>query len=280
MALPDNDRWLPPKGLDSIATQAISGDLSPQMFASSAREVGQGPRLKVITAYYDLAQADNRLLVEWLLRCRTRSPKSLWLATRDLFFGRLFRLKDVRYNLADVLHCDAVREAFDLIVIDCPPRLTVSAVQALAASSHVLIPTILDRPSAEAVVSFIEQIEGLKRADICPSIRYVGVLPTRFRKTNPEWATLAKLQDDLRMRRFDTGLMPDYTFVPQTVAFVRNAEEGIAYFVMDNSDQAQVAKEAIKNLSCDVAAQVGVPPLQAHVLDRTIAGQNDLEVST
>lgn len=272
MALPDNDRWLPSKGLDSIATQAISGEISPQMFVSCAKEVAHEPRLKVITAHYDLAQADNRLLVEWLLRCRTRLSSSPWVAIREFLFGRLLRLHDVRYNLADVLHDSAVREAFDLIIIDCPPRLTASTIQALAASSHVLVPTLLDRPSAEAVVSFIGQIEHLRSADICPHIQYLGVAPTRYRGTMPEQAARQKLADDLRIRRLDAGLLPEYTFVPQTVEFVRNAEEGIAYFVMGSGEAARKSKEAIKNLAAYIAAQVGVPPLQAHVLERTIGG--------
>lgn len=270
MSLPDNDRWLPSKGLDSIATQAVSGEISPQMFVSCAKEVTHEPRLKVITAHYDLAQADNRLLIEWLLRCRTRVSLSLWVSVREFLFGRLLRLHDVRYNLADVLHDDAVREAFDLIVIDCPPRLTASTIQALTASSHLLIPTLLDRPSSEAVVSFVEQVENLRSANICPHIKYLGVIPTRYRGTTPEQSARQKLVDDLRIRRLDAGLLPDFTFIPQTVEFVRNAEEGIAYFVMGNAASAQNAKEAIKNLSAYIAAQVGVAPLQAHALDRSI----------
>jgi cellulose biosynthesis protein BcsQ len=60
-----------------------------------------------------------------------------------------------------------VQRAFDLIIIDCPPRLTTSKIQALCAGSHLLIPTIFDRTSAEAVVTLYEQVETLKRAGIC-----------------------------------------------------------------------------------------------------------------
>jgi chromosome partitioning protein len=201
MALPDDDRWLPPPGQDSIATRAISGDLEPAIFVSCAKETKQEPRLKVITAHYDLAQADNRLLVEWLIQCRRWTASNLRHALADLLYGKLFRTKDVRYNLADLLHSDAVRAAFDLVIIDCPPRLTTGMVQALCAGTHLLIPTILDLPSSEAVTRLIEQVETLKARQICPHLRYVGIVATKHREglVASEVAE-RRLVDDLRER--------------------------------------------------------------------------------
>lgn len=230
MALPDNDRWLPPPGQDSVATRAISGDLEPAIFVCCAKETKQEPRLKVVTAHYDLAQADNRLLVEWLLQCRQRAARKLRYAIADLLYGKFFRTKDVRYNLADLLHSDAVRTAFDLVIIDCPPRLTTGMVQALCAGSHLLVPTILDRPSAEAVVSLFEQLEALKKGRICPHLRYVGVVATKYREGFvAAMAAELRIRDDLRARGIQTGLLPAVCFIPQTVALVREADEGIAY---------------------------------------------------
>jgi chromosome partitioning protein len=95
-------------------------------------------QLRVLTAYYNLAQAENRVMVEWLLGDRQY---------------------DVRFRLAELLHSNGVREAFSLIIIDSPPRLTTGAIQALAAGPHLLVPIILDEPSSEAVVTFIRQVE-------------------------------------------------------------------------------------------------------------------------
>src|SRR5260370_35877134 len=95
--------------------------------------------------------------------------------------GNLLGTADVRYALAKILHSDIVQRAFDLIIIDCPPRLTTSEIQAFCASSHLLIPTIFDRTSAEAVVSLCGQIETLKRAGICTYLKYIGIVGTRWR---------------------------------------------------------------------------------------------------
>lgn len=260
MALPDDDRWLPPRGQDSIATRAISGDLEPSVFVSCAKPTKQEPRLQVITAHYDLAQADNRLLVEWLLRCKQKSARAVRHRIADLLYGQVFRMHDVRYNLADLLHSEAVRDAFDLVIIDCPPRLTTGTIQALCASSHLLVPTILDRPSAEAVVAFCEQVEGLKKAQICPHLSSIGVVATRYRSGYAvARQAMQKISDELRDRALNTILLDESTYVPQTVALVREADEGIAYLVMGNSQQEVQARDAVAKLSRYVASQMGIP---------------------
>jgi chromosome partitioning protein len=264
MALPEQDRWLPPQGQDSIATRAISGDLDASIFLSCAKATTHEPRLKVVTAHYDLAQADNRLLIEWLLRCRQRSRQTLRHTVFDLLFGKLFRRDDVRYKLAELLHSDAVQGAFDLIIIDCPPRLTTGLVQSLCAASHILIPTILDRPSAEAVPELLKQIEALKKHEVCPHIRYLGVVASKYRGgLNTERETQVRIVDELRIGGFQTGLLPANTFIPQTVALVKEAGEGIAYFVLGNNQQEVQAREAIAALGTYIAQHMGIPPAQA-----------------
>jgi hypothetical protein len=74
MAFPGKG-WLPGTHQSSLATRLISGDLAPVDIPLLAQEVDlktgeNGPgRLQVITAYYGLAQADNRIMIEWLLQC-------------------------------------------------------------------------------------------------------------------------------------------------------------------------------------------------------------------
>jgi AAA domain len=75
MSIVGQRNWLPPKGQDSKATYLLSGDISPATLAVWDRGATfkangntlQAPKLKIVTAYYDLAQAENRLLIEWLL---------------------------------------------------------------------------------------------------------------------------------------------------------------------------------------------------------------------
>ena len=264
MAFPDDTSWIPSSGTDSVATRALGGELQPSLFLSACKEVRQEPRLKVITAYYDLAQADNRLLIEWLLNLRKPDSRTwrAWFA--DLFAGRAYQANEMRYNLAKLLHSQCVKDAYDLVIIDCPPRLTTGTIQALCASSHVLIPTILDRPSGESVVAFCTQLEAMQKENLCPHLRNIGVVATRFNdRLNTTEETIQRVSDELRARKVRCGFLPRMTFIPQTDKMVRRSDEGIAYFSLGHDPTSLKVKQAIASLASNVAHQVGVPPLQS-----------------
>jgi cellulose biosynthesis protein BcsQ len=118
-------------------------------------------RLKLITSDYDLANADARIPVEWLIKCQPRRSRGLLHSIGNLFFLRLFQRNDIRYTLAELLHSNAVRDNFHLVIIDSPPRITTGGIQALCAGSHVLIPTKLDMGSARAAVQLVRGREVL-----------------------------------------------------------------------------------------------------------------------
>jgi chromosome partitioning protein len=270
MAFPDDQSWLPPKGADSVATRALSGELEPSIFLQACKAINEEHRLKVVTSHYDLAQADNRLLVEWLLNKRAKDTRSFVRVCADLLSGHSYQANEMRYNLAKLLHSEAVRDNFDLVIIDCPPRLTAGTIQALCASSHLLIPTLLDRPSGESVVSFCDQIETMKAAGLCPHLQYVGVVASRYAALqNVAKVAFSRVQDELRLRQLDCGFLSDDTFIPQTVSIVGHT--GIAYFGLYGSQQAANAKRAITCLAEHVARQIGVPEVPSFKRDDQLA---------
>lgn len=231
MSIAKQDQWVPPKGQDSRATHLISGDITPQDIASTGQSAAKQPDLKIITSFYDLAQTENRVMIEWLLGDRKT---------------------DIRFRLAELLHSPAVRNAFSLIIIDSPPRLTTGAIQALAAGTHLLIPTVLDEPSNEAVVTFIRQVETFKSEGLCPYISYLGVVGSIGLTQENTAADQQKLSDRLNDIREPNGgdvvtkLLPKQTFLPRSKYF-RNAVAagGIAYLTMGDSKEAKPVKDAI-----------------------------------
>lgn len=134
MALRGTSGWTLP-GQDSLATRLVSGDLDPGILVHCAKSIPDEQNLKIIPAYYDLAQADNRLIVEWLLRCSDRRQLTMLERIGNLFLGRKFVRSDIRYRLAELLQTPTVRNAFDVVIIDCPPRVTISVLQALCAAT-------------------------------------------------------------------------------------------------------------------------------------------------
>jgi chromosome partitioning protein len=262
MAFPTTD-WLPAARQSSLAVRLISGDIAPgdvRLLAPSVElnaAVGSAGRLQVMTAYYDLAQADNRIMVEWLLHSNSLTDKGWIQAARDRLKGRVSGVPDVRYTLAEILHSDAVQKAFDIIIIDCPPRLTTSKIQAFCAASHLLIPTIFDRTSAEAVVSLCEQVEILKREGICVNLKYIGVVGTMWRQGRAVQTRAMTMVKDI-LRSGPTGILPESTFVPHTAALVNDAADGIAHLVMPFNQDSQRVRLSIAALAERVAGQMGI----------------------
>ena len=81
---------------------------------------------------------------------------------------------DVRFLFRSILHRREVTDGFDVVIFDCPPRLTPSTVNALTASDYVLIPTKLDERSFEAIprtLSFIHNLRTIAQPKI------IGVVP-------------------------------------------------------------------------------------------------------
>jgi chromosome partitioning protein len=266
MAFPDG-QWLPQQRQTSIAAKLISNDLTPDLVDQVAREIpldnaGNGAgRLKIITSYYDLAQADNRIMVEWLLKTRCVTTRNILDAAVKFFRGKLFHDRDVRYTLANILHSDAVRDAFDLIIIDCPPRLTTSEVQAFCASSHVLIPTILERTSAEAVYTICQQIETLRQAGVCPHLKIMGVVGTMWqRNAVAQQQGAAVIRAALETLNLEVRVLHPDTFVQRSAFLVNSAENGIAYLTMPNGSATAAVRGTIEQLAGHVARQLGVPP--------------------
>ena len=239
-----NRGWVPPAGTDSKATQLISGDSKAPQIAGAERQAEGQPNLRLIPSYYDLAQAENRIMIEWLIG-----------DAKD----------DVRFRLAKVLHDPVVRNAFSLIIIDCAPRFTTSTIQALAAGTHLLIPTILDDPSTEAVVTFVQQVEAFRGAGICHNIKYIGV-SCSLRHTGNVDQPLDRLKDRLAEIHNPNSVgplvdvLPENTFLPQSVRFSNAVSQGgIAYVVMGGSSGARVIKSKIKALAEFVRMRMSLP---------------------
>ena len=64
-------------------------------------------------------------------------------------------------------------DSFDVVLFDCPPRVTASVVNAVACSDYVLIPTKLDTGSIDAIPRTLAWMKGL--GAICQA-ELLGVL--------------------------------------------------------------------------------------------------------
>lgn len=127
----------------------------PEQILLFAREMKNGlDGVYLYAAEYPLATVENNVMIEW-----AKNPQSS---------------DDVRYRLCKILRSPAFQEKFGIVLIDVPPRLTTSTINALCASTHVIIPTTLDAMSADAAGYFLVQLDRMKDK-IFPTLNIVAV---------------------------------------------------------------------------------------------------------
>lgn len=83
------------------------------------------------------------------------------------------------YRLKDVL--DRVQQDFDFVIIDTPPTLGLLTVNALVASSHVIIPIQSSYFAMEGTDDLLDTIEKIKKRTN-PGLEILGVLVTMYDK--------------------------------------------------------------------------------------------------
>jgi chromosome partitioning protein len=81
------------------------------------------------------------------------------------------------------LALDKVRGDYDYILIDCPPSLNMLTVNALVASSGVLIPMQCEYYALEGLSSLLDTIEQI-RVSVNPNIKLEGLLRTMYDPRN------------------------------------------------------------------------------------------------
>ena len=87
---------------------------------------------------------------------------------------------DIRFRLREALHAPAVADEYDIVLIDCPPRLSAGCVNALAASDYVLSPVLLESLSFEAVPKLLRWLKK-SQAAFCPDLSVLGVVGNRVK---------------------------------------------------------------------------------------------------
>lgn len=84
---------------------------------------------------------------------------------------------DLMYRLCALLKTPAYQEKYGAVLIDCPPRLTTGSINALCASTHLLVPTTLDDMSAQAAEYFLAQVSRMN-ATVFPRLKVIGIVPS------------------------------------------------------------------------------------------------------
>ncbi len=267
MTVSDNSRFAQP----SKSNRLVSGELgNGELFGQAEPISREGMVIPLsiwtIPAYYDLAQAENRTIIEWLLPLSDRAfLKRLMelLRLRDPDPPR--SLKDIRYLLAEALLHPRVQANFDLVIIDAPPRLTTSHMQSMCASTHLLVRTALDGLAGDAVARYLDQIAthklgllGDSGRVICPHLQAVGVVCTLLPNVNRDLSgPLNELRGRIAAARLRPDILPEGCFIRQRTPYRECAGEKIAYAATTRNQDYRALRDEVDRLGDVLAARLG-----------------------
>jgi chromosome partitioning protein len=122
----------------------------------TSRGVGNFSDLSLVRTSLELAKVEDMLFASFILGKEEQDPR----------FALCRKLLDPR-----------LENDFDIVIIDTPPRLTIGTINAICASSHVLIPTALTPVARSGAATFVQYIREFYHA-ICPRLHLLGILPT------------------------------------------------------------------------------------------------------
>jgi chromosome partitioning protein len=151
-------------------------DLDPQANSTmSFLDIATVSR-SVYDAISDPAVAIEDVIVPSLIENLAIAPSRIALAKLE---SRLVGEMDAHFRLKDKL--EPVLKSYPNIVIDCPPTLGLLTVNALVASTHLLIPIQSSYFALEGTDDLLETIEKV-RARPNPALRILGVVITMHDK--------------------------------------------------------------------------------------------------
>jgi chromosome partitioning protein len=90
-------------------------------------------------------------------------------------------MENRQFYLKDALARDT--EAYDYVLIDCPPALGLLTVNALVAAQAVLVPLQCEFFALEGISSLLNTVEQIRRA-FNPGLHIQGIVLTMFDKRN------------------------------------------------------------------------------------------------
>jgi cellulose biosynthesis protein BcsQ len=187
---------------------------------------------------------------------------------------------EIRYNLHRYLQShpfqDDPRTSFDLVLIDCPPRLLTGSVNALAASTHVLVPTILDGQSHRATLNTLAAIQQFRQT-LNKNLKTLGVVPSLVVNAtgynDREQQFIEELERQIPQVHEPTPVLKDRQIIKKE-QLARAGGDEVTYFSSSNDQKTNEIRSMFSNLAEYVERQVQWKQRQsAPVID--LLGVND-----
>jgi cellulose biosynthesis protein BcsQ len=198
-------------------------------------------RSKIMMCYYQFSDIETEEMIEWVCSAKLGKPTD-----------------DIRFRLERILFDPEVQSKFDVILIDAPPRFSTGAINALCASTHMIIPTVLDNMSAEAAVYFSQDIAAM-RQELFPSLRLVGVVPTltyQEKLSSRELDVVKYLNDSLRRYWGGRQVVLKEALVPRKNSIGDVAGKEIGYLNAGTTKKTREVREIFDRVGAEIWSKI------------------------
>ena len=175
-------------------------DLDPQGNTSmSFLDTDALPKISTFDWFTQSIEDPAELVTETTTKRLFIAPANINLAKVEaLIQGEI----DAHYRLKDVL--DKVGRQFDMVIIDTPPTLGMLTVNALVASTHVIIPIQSSYFAMEGTDDLLDTIEKIRRRPN-PKLEILGVLVTMYdKRTVLGKDIIQQIKEVFQAKMFDT----------------------------------------------------------------------------
>lgn len=137
--------------------------------------------------------------------------------------------------------------SYDIIVIDCPPSLSLLTVNALIATRYVLLPVQAEFYALEGLGQLLETMK-LVRKSMNPSLELLGVLPTMM---DSRTSLSSQVYEEIK-KHFPGKVFANT--IPRNIRLAEAPSHGVPIGVYDRFSKGS---RAYKGLAKEVMARVG-----------------------
>jgi chromosome partitioning protein len=219
--------------LSATKRKVLVIDMDPQGNATMGSGVDKH---ELDVSIYDLLVGNGHIYD--IIRKQTPAGYDLIPANGDLTAAEVelmeadFKELRLRNTLNDV------RELYDYILIDCPPSLNMLTVNALCASSGVLIPMQCEYYALEGLSALMSTIQQIAE-HVNPALKVEGILRTMF---DPRSSLTRDVSDQL-ISYFEDRVYT--TVVPRNVRLAEAPSHGLPVIMYDKSSKGAQAYLAL-----------------------------------